>query len=174
MNPAHIHLLVNHLPIVGSFFAVPVVALALWRRENLGALRAAALVLVLAAIGAGVANATGDGAEEAIEDSGWASERMIHEHEERADVATPIAVVTGIAAVAALIWSERKKVVNPAVVGALGVLSLLSAGSMAWVGAAGGVIRHDEIRDGAASKQVNPAAGAERGEQGGDEDGDDD
>lgn len=175
MNPAHVHLLVNHLPIVGSFVAVPVLALALWKRQDLGALRAAVLVLVIAAVGAGVANATGDGAEEAIEDSGWASEALIHQHEERADVATPIAVITGIAAVAALIWSERKKAVNPAVLGALGVLSLVSAGSMAWVGAAGGVVRHEEIRNGAAAPQGGgEAAGAEAGEGGQDEDGDDD
>jgi len=178
MNPAHIHLLVNHLPIIGSFVGVPLVALALWKRQELGALRAAALVLAIAAVGAGVANSTGEGAEERIEDSGWASERLIHEHEERADVATPIAVLTGVAAVAALIWSERKKAVNPAIVGALGLLSLASAGSMAWVGAAGGVIRHDEIRDGATVTQPGAGAGgAEAGERGGggqDDDGDDD
>ena len=53
MNDAHLHLLVNHLPIIGMFLAAPVLLLAFARAEGLGALRAGALLLALAAIGAG-------------------------------------------------------------------------------------------------------------------------
>lgn len=168
MNPAHLHLLVNHLPIVGAFLAVPLLGLALWKRQDTGALRAAVLVLVFAAIGAGASMRTGEEAEEAVEASGWMSERLAHDHEERAELATPLSVVTALAGVALLIWSERKKVVNAGLVAGLGLLSVASAGAMAWVGSSGGVIRHDEIRDAATA-----AAAARGGGEDGEEEGDD-
>lgn len=149
MNPAHLHLLVNHLPIVGALLALPLLALAIWRRTDLGALRAAVLVLVLAAVGAGASMRTGEEAEHAVEDLPWATETLIEEHEERAELATWVTVAAALAGVGLWAWSERKKAVPLGALLGLGLLSAASAGAMGWVGASGGVIRHEEIRDGA-------------------------
>lgn len=163
MNAAHLHLLVNHLPIIGAFLAVPLLLLALLRRQELSGIRAAAFVLALAALGAGASMRTGEQAEEVVEDAAWASEARMHDHEERAEVATPIAVITALLGLGVLIWSERKKVVNPSLVGGLTLLATISAGTLAWVGASGGEIRHDEIRDGSAPQGAAPEGGAAQG-----------
>ncbi len=168
MNSAHLHLLVNHLPIIGAFLSVPLLLVALLRRQEASGLRGAVLVLLLAAAGAGAASNTGEQAEETVEDAGWASERLMHDHEERAEVATPIAILTALLGVGVLVWSERKKAVNPALVAGLTLMATVSAGAMAWVGASGGQIRHDEIRDGAVAG-AQGGAGLEQGEGGEDE-----
>lgn len=166
MNAAHLHLLVNHLPIIGAFLAVPLLALALIRRQELSGLRGAVLVLAMAAVGAGLAQSTGEEAEERVEDAGWASERLMHAHEERAEIATPIAILTALLGVGVLVWTERKRAVNPALVAGLGLMATVSAGTLAWVGASGGEIRHDEIRDPTASA-LSEAGGGAGGEAGG-------
>lgn len=168
MNSAHLHLLVNHLPIIGAFLSVPLLLVALLRRQEASGLRAAVLILLLAAAGAGASMRTGEGAEETVEDAGWASERLMHDHEERAEVATPIAILTALLGVGVLVWSERKKALNPALVAGLTLMATVSAGMMAWVGASGGQIRHDEIRDGAVAS-AQGGAGFEQGEGGEDE-----
>lgn len=181
MNGAHLHLLVNHLPIMGSFIAIPLVALALWRNRDAGLLGAAVLVLVLGALGAVGAGATGDGAEEVVEDMPAVSESAIKVHEERADIAEGVSLVTAALGLGMLFWRLKKSESLPrlALGGLLGA-SLLSGAGMAAVGAAGGVIHHPEIRgdalnkglggDGNGPRAGGPSEGAEQGEAGDDED----
>jgi hypothetical protein len=158
MNPAHLHLLVNHFPIVGAFVSLPLLALALWRRGDRGSLLAAVTVLVVSAAGAGAAQLTGDDAEEVVEHLPGVSESLIHTHEERAEVATILAVVTGLGSLGILgfaIRSGKTPLIGTVV---LTAGALATAGTMAWTGQAGGQIRHTEIRDGA------PGATSEREE----------
>jgi len=83
MNPAHLHLIFNHVPIVGSFFALVLLGVGLLRRNE--TLTRAGLVAVLAAaIMCIPAQLTGEGAEEVIEDRLNISHHLIHEHEEAA------------------------------------------------------------------------------------------
>jgi hypothetical protein len=67
MTPVHLHLLVNHLPIVGTMLGVPLLLVALWRRAELGVAVAAALVLGLSGAGAIVAEESGEEAEHVAE-----------------------------------------------------------------------------------------------------------
>lgn len=178
MNDAHLHLLINHLPILGAFLSVPVLLVSLWRNRESTVLGVAVMLLVLAAGGAGAALATGEDAEEVVEDLPGVSEQLIEEHEEKADLATGLSVATAVIGLGVLAWGLKRPDGAPrGAIGALLVANLVTAGAMAAVGAAGGVIRHTEIRDGAAASAGGGegAAGAEAGEQGGeDEDGDDD
>ncbi len=169
MDATHLHLLVNHLPIVGTFLALPLLVLALLRRADAGALHAAALVLVLAGAGAIVAEETGESAEERVEHLAGTDEGALETHEERAEVATPVAVVTALLAIAAV----AARALRPGLAGTVATVVTLasaigSAGTMAWVGQSGGLIRHPELREGA------PAApgGGLVGEREGDDDGD--
>lgn len=146
MTPTHLHLLVNHLPIIGAFLALPLLLIALWRRTELGALLGAVLVLALAASGAVVADQTGEGAEHEVEELPGVSETLIHEHEERAEIAMPISLVTAVAGLGLLAWSWRRGETPRMGAGGLLVAATVSAGAMAWTGWAGGQIRHTEIR----------------------------
>ena len=49
MNDAHLHLLINHLPILGAFLSVPVLLVSLWRNRESTVLGVAVMLLVLAA-----------------------------------------------------------------------------------------------------------------------------
>ncbi len=177
MSTLHLHLLVNHLPIVGAFLGVPLLLLALLRRRDPGALYAAAMVLVMAGVGAVVAEETGEGAEEPAERIAGVSEAALEIHEERAEVATPIAMLAAalaLGAVAAARW--RPGALATAATAATFVMNLGSAGAMAWTGQSGGWIRHSEVRPATmGGAEGGTLAGPEAGEATGrDEDGDHD
>ena len=172
MNAAHLHLLLNHLPIVGTLLALPLLLLAIGWRKQPAVLGAAVLILAFSAAGAVGANLTGEGAEERVEHMAGVSERTIHEHEERAETATVVSVVTGIAGLGLLGWAARRKEASPLAMGALLILTGISAGTMAWTGASGGRIHHPEVRaDGGVEAQPLSKREADPGLWG---DGDDD
>ena len=81
MSQTHIHLLITHLPIFGALLGALVLAFGLWKNSS-STITAAYGVLVLAAIGAGVAYLTGEGAEEAVEHLPGVLESRIEPHED--------------------------------------------------------------------------------------------
>lgn len=165
MNAAHAHLLVNHLPIIGALLAVPLLGLAVLMRKQRGLVLAAAVVLTIGAVGGGLALASGDAAEDAVEGLPGVREADIHAHEERAEVAIGFAVAAALASLIAAGLELDRGVPAPrlAVLGVL-ALALANAGAMAWTGASGGVIRHTEIRDGARAELPADASASEGGE----------
>lgn len=146
MNLAHLHLLLNHFPIIGSALAVPLLLIAAWRTREWSAVLAPVVVLGIAGLSAVGANLTGEPAEELIEDRPGISERWTHEHEERADVATGFAVVGALGAGGLLYLASRKGETPRVAVGGLLALTLATNGVMAWTGLAGGRIHHPELR----------------------------
>lgn len=163
MNAAHLHLIVNHLPIVGAAIAVVLLVLALAQRGERGALRAGVLVLALSAAGAGAAYLTGEPAEEIVERMPGTSEAALETHEDRAGVATGLSVLAALAGAAALYLVERRKARPGVPVGVALASALLTTGAMVWTGASGGEIRHPEIRGGAAAAAPAPGEGAPAG-----------
>lgn len=143
-NWAHIHLMINHLPIIGFPLVAAVLAVGLVRRSRDLLLTATALAVLLGAATFAVKQ-SGEEAEEVIESAAWASETRIHAHEEAAEKATIAALVTAL--IAAVMWLRLRA--GPAVVlgGPTVVLALLLVTSalMAWTALEGGPIRHDEI-----------------------------
>jgi peptidoglycan/LPS O-acetylase OafA/YrhL len=174
MDATHLHLLVNHLPILGSFFALPLLVLALWRRQEPWLFAGAALLLLIGGAAGVVAEESGEGAEEAVEHLAGVSEALIHEHEERAEVATPLAVITGLAALGVAALSLRRRATWLPGGAVVLLLTGVTAGTMAWVGQSGGLIRHTELRDPSsnAGGPSTPALSGEHGERGEQEDDD--
>jgi formate hydrogenlyase subunit 3/multisubunit Na+/H+ antiporter MnhD subunit len=165
MAPAHIHLLINHLPIIGSFLCLPVLLVVMLRRKETATMLAAAILLSVVGIGAVGALRTGEPAEEQVEDLPGVSEPWIGEHEERAETATIFAVVTALAGLGVLGLSMRQKETPLWASGVLLLGSTLTAATMAWTGSAGGPIRHSEIRSDYGDVAQTSEAG-ERGEHG--------
>ena len=147
MNQAHLHLIVNHLPIMGSLFAAALLAAGVLK-HNL-TLTKAGLVAVLAA---GVlclpAQLTGEGAAAIAQQLPRTSRALIHNHEEAAEVG--FWALEGAAALALfgllLLKSGAPKARLLALL-ALGA-TLLSFGLLARAGNLGGQIGHPEIREG--------------------------
>jgi hypothetical protein len=66
MNLSHLHLMINHLPIIGSMIGGLVLAFAIWQKSNHTKI-AAYGVLIVSSVGAAVAYLTGEPAEELVE-----------------------------------------------------------------------------------------------------------
>lgn len=139
---AYLHLLSNHLPILGTLFGVLLLAIAFFKPQ-LQTTISAYILLVISGIGGMVAYFSGDDAEEHVEYIGGISHKVIHLHEEMAEntlffifLLTAIAIV-GLWAEHAQ-WSSSKKIA----LGAL-VIGIIAFVLFAFTGYLGGHIRHD-------------------------------
>jgi putative effector of murein hydrolase LrgA (UPF0299 family) len=145
MNWAYIHLMLNHLPVIGSIFGVLLLLFVLLRKgEELK--RVSFGVFVLTALLALPVYFTGEPAGEMVEHLPGVVESLIEEHEDAALFALLMAGATGVVALAGLILFRRAERLPGRIVGAVLVLSLATSGLMGWTANRGGRIRHTEIR----------------------------
>ena len=141
MNVAHLHLLLTHLPIVGTLGATLIAAYALLRPTP--ATRELALgTIVAVSLTAIAAYATGGGAESVLEHLGIA-ESVIEPHESAAEAALVGSIITGAIAIAA--WLVRTDVWRRRLLIGLLLALLVGDGLYARAGFLGGGIRHPEI-----------------------------
>lgn len=144
MNQTHIHLLITHLPIIGSMLGAFVLIHGIWRKSN-ATLIAAYNVLIISAIGAGIAYATGEGAEETVEHLQGISKNAIEEHADSALISLIGLIAIGAIAVTGLfVTLKSTSLVRPVALIAL-TASLIGFGLIARTGYLGGQIRHTEI-----------------------------
>ena len=143
MSVVHLHLMLNHVPLVGMVFVLLLLGVAAWRRnETMGKL--GLVVMVGLAVITVVVFLSGEPAEEALERVVNVSEATIHPHEEAAEAAL---IATGIAGALALVmlvtWWRRS--MPRWVIGAALATALVATGMLAWTANLGGQIRHTEI-----------------------------
>jgi len=160
MNIAHLHLMLNHFPVVGSVIVALLLVLALYRRsDELG--RAS---LMLAALVGAVSVAvyfTGEPAEELVERLPGVSEAITEQHEEAALVATIVVAALGAFSLAVLAMHRGRRALSRRTTGAALVLALVGCGVMGYTAFLGGQVRHTEIRSGAVAAQGNGGSAAE-------------
>ena len=160
MNTVHLHLLLNHVPIIGAVLGVLLVGVAIARRsDELGKVALGAFVLL------GVVSVavflTGEPAEDLVEKLPGVSRALTEEHEEAALLATIVMGVVGSLSLIAL-GAFRKRSLARWVTPALMVLALGATGTMGYAANLGGQIRHTEIR----SSIVVPPNGEESEREG--------
>lgn len=157
MDAVHLHLLTNHVPILGSAFGLMLLFITFFLRAPSQQLRNAAyLLLLVSALGAFVANISGEGAEEAVEHLAGVSEDPIDAHEDAAPFAVAFATLAGALALAGLGLSAFKPVWNGRMALAVTLAALLAFASSARVGWLGGKIRHTELEGGKGAPQASP------------------
>lgn len=162
MSTVHLHLLLNHVPVIGTIVALALLAYAALRKDET-LVRVCLGMFAVLALAALAAFLTGEPAEEAVEGLAGVSEPVIERHEEAALLSTVALGVVGAAALGALLAFRRRRL--PRLAAALFLAAaLVPAGAMAWTANLGGQIRHTEIRSGAVA-----AADAPAGERGGGE-----
>jgi uncharacterized membrane protein len=144
MNIAHIHLLVNHLPIIGSLLGAFVLAQGLLTKSNQTKI-AAYNIFLISAVGAGIAYLTGEAAEESVENIKGILESNIERHEEFALYALISLIILGAASILALFLNYRKYKLTRKYAIAVLCISLISFGLVARTGYLGGQIRHTEL-----------------------------
>ncbi len=158
LGPIQVHLMLNHLPVLGVPFGLGLLVFALaTRREE--TLRVGLGVLVLAAIAAGVVYLSGGAAEEVVEEAARVPEAVIERHEEAAELAAIAAGALGLVALVGLFVSRSRTL--PRWFGACTLTgALLVSGLMAWTANLGGKVGHEELRSGelgSASADLAPA-----------------
>lgn len=156
MNYPHLHLIINHAPILGSVFAL---LLVLWSmaRGSREVRRLALWVALIAGLSVYPAYFTGDEAHEQVEDFPGFDHDSAHEHEEAAELALIVLLVTAGAAAVTLFLGRGDRTEPGWARGAvlLGlVASTATVARTAWVG---GEIRHEEIRGPLTSPPTMPA-----------------
>ena len=168
MDLTHLHLILNHLPVVGVIFGFLILLWGVLRGyeevKNVGL-----LVLVFTAAAAVPVYLTGEPAEEAVENLPGVAEQLIELHEDSALISLILAIVTGALALAALL-SKRFSIAALARFSTIAVLllSFVTGAFMARTANLGGQIRHTEIRQGAPNE--NPATTTKPGKKDDDDD----
>jgi uncharacterized membrane protein len=145
MNDAHLHMVVNHFPIIGTILAIGILIAGLFTKNN-GVKNTSYFLFIIAAIFGALSMGTGEGAEDLVKNLpnvGW---EIIHEHEEIAEKLALLLYVLGLLSVVALYLNYKKnakeKIVSFIILG----IALASLVVVQKVGTSGGEIRHTEIR----------------------------
>src|SRR5262249_24528629 len=155
MNLAHVHLLLNHIPVLGTLIALGLYLVSLVADHD--DLKQASLALFsLVALLAIPTYISGSGAQGALKESPDVSMSAIEAHQGAALLAFISMEITGAASLIGL-WHFSRTVKNPWVSGpgrlnlfAVLFLAILTSGYMAVAGNTGGDIRHFEISSGSA------------------------
>jgi uncharacterized membrane protein len=144
MDAAHIHLLLNHVPVLGAVFGALLIAYAMVRDSD-DVCRAGLWTLGVAGAAAVVVYLTGEPAEELVEGLPGFSHDALERHEEIALWATVAASGVGLLSFLTL-WVYRARRVPGRFRAVLLVVALALSGIMGWTANSGGQVRHEEIR----------------------------
>lgn len=148
MNEAHLHLLINHFPIIGLIIGTFTLLAGILLSSS--AIRKVAFCIILfSSILAIPSNKTGDGAEEVVEHlSGITREthRLIHEHEEKAETFMLFAFGLIILSALSLFMEWKKRKVQKYISILTFIVSMMACYMASQVGTSGGEISHPEIR----------------------------
>jgi uncharacterized membrane protein len=145
MDWIHLHLALNHVPVLGTLFVcLLLVTAAVKRDESLKRLSlwwTVALMLISIPL-----KFTGDFATVEAGTEPWFIEPLVQAHEQAADQATTGIFLMGIAAIMALVIARKAKPVATWSLMLTLVVGLLTFALMARAANLGGQIRHTELR----------------------------
>ena len=146
MNPAHLHLITTHVPVMGTVFGLCLLLLALLRKsEELK--RVALLVFVVAALLALPAYLSGPSAADLLRRlmPGMTSDAG-DQHVEIAILALAGSLALGAVSLLGLILFRKGRSLSASFLVLVLLLAVLSCGLLSWTANLGGKIRHLEIR----------------------------
>ena len=145
MNPAYLHLVVNHVPIIGIGFVILLIIIGLVRKSG-EIINVSLIFVVFLALFTIVVHQTGESAEEFVKDKPGFSEELVLEHDYAADLAFIFSEGVGVLALIALASKRfKKKYANTLV--AITLIGLIVTGAlMIRTANLGGKINHPEIR----------------------------
>jgi hypothetical protein len=155
MNATHVHLLVNHLTVMGAFLGIIVLLFAIIT-NTVNTYYAAYTVLIISVIGCIIAYTTGESAEETVEGIVGVAESAIEPHEDSALRTIVSFSLLGLITLTSFVVSRFKVSLQRTmgfIVLAASLISFSLAARTAWLG---GKIRHTEISRQTDSKQASP------------------
>ncbi len=144
MNFQQLHHLFNHLPSIGQLVGFAVLLVALFLRKS-SVFQTGAWIVLISAITVWPANFTGEKCEEKVEHIEGVSQNQIHEHEEAAELAFKITLISGAFALLYLIAIRKSWRFSNYLKYLLMVSCAVSIFFLMQVSHQGGLIRHPEI-----------------------------
>ena len=148
MNLAHLHLLLNHFPIIGTIVALGLlVGSFIGKNDDLK--RSALIIFVAIALLTLPTFFSGIGAQRVVRKDPAVLAAVVDRHEGAAILAMFLMLITGALSLVEL-WKRRRIVTEKPWSGtllAILLFSVITSGLMARVGTTGGDIRHPEIWD---------------------------
>jgi uncharacterized membrane protein len=145
MNDAHLHLLVNHFPIIGTIFGLGILLAGIIFKNN-AIKNVSYVIFIVTAIFAYIGMSTGEGAEEIVEDMPNVGKQIIHEHEEFAEKLALVLYLLGAVSLFGL-YANLKNYSKAKLITYLTlVIAIVGVVLAKCVGTSGGEIRHTEIR----------------------------
>lgn len=162
MNDAHLHMVVNHFPIIGTILGLGILITGIILKNN-SVKNTAYFLFIVAAVFAAFSMGTGEGAEELVEDMPSVGKKIIHEHEEMAEKLAIVLYVLGVVSLGGLFMNFKNHSKATLVSYAAVVVAVVGVFFAQQTGTTGGEIRHTEIR-----ANATQLSGAEQnaGEQG--------
>ncbi len=144
MNFAHLHLIVNHVPIIGIPVALSFLAYGLVTK-NLPTQRFSLFILLALSLMVLPVYLTGEPAEEVVEHLPGVVDSLIEPHEDAGKISLIFTLLTGVASFVAL-WFQKneakRRLINLSVMG----VACIALMSLIYTANLGGKVRHTEFR----------------------------
>lgn len=154
MNGAHIHLILNHIPIIGTAFALVLLGYGKFFR-NLSITNAGLVTIVIVSIFSIPVFLSGEEAEHTVDGMSGISLSAIEEHEEQAEIAFWIMLMNGAVALGTLLASRESSQPSPILLWINLAFLVLVFVLMIRAGYSGGQIHHPEIKAGNSIFRMN-------------------
>lgn len=168
METAYLHLVTNHIPIIGIPFALAVLLIGIWRNSDEIKAWSFFIFTILGLVTIGV-YLLGQGGEDFVEELAGVSHDAIEDHEGVATFALGSVLLTAVVALFALVRYGGLRLLAPRfrknaeadnvdvqsrafptwIVLSVLVVALVSSGILGYTGRLGGKIRHPEFHGGA-------------------------
>lgn len=145
MSLSHLHLLLNHVPVLGTYFGLVCLVLSLVLRSR-ELQRIALVIFILVGVAAIPVYLTGPYAFETVRALPETSHDHVQTHSTFGLASLLLAVFVGIRSAFALIGLRRKGKLSVYNLAALLILALFLGILMGWTASLGGKIRRPEIR----------------------------
>jgi hypothetical protein len=146
MNWAHVHLMINHTPVIGIPGVILLLVYSLVRRSE-EVKRVSFGLFVLIALMTFAVFFTGEAAQKVVKGLPGVTETYIGRHEEMAGYTLVLVEVLGVLALSGLAFLRRFGRIPNVIVILVLVTSLIAAAAAGLTANLGGQIRHTEIRN---------------------------
>jgi formate hydrogenlyase subunit 3/multisubunit Na+/H+ antiporter MnhD subunit len=155
MSSAHLHILLNHFPVIGTALAAFVLFYGFFKRSD-EIKKLSLILLVITSLVTIPVYLTGENAEGSVVSIEGVNEDFIEPHEDFAFKAFIASDIVGALALITLFIYRKPKHLPMGVAALFFVLMLALNGMMAWTAHLGGLINHTEIMGESPLKKPNP------------------
>lgn len=141
MTASHWHVIINHLPIIGTTICTLFLLMGLILKNNQIKIISIGMIVIMSVFGF-IAHETGERAEHSIRQT-EAMHEAIEAHEEAAKPGFIMHNIAGLLSLITLAVFKKKKIFN-ILASLLVVLCIITVSSLGYAGYLGGKIRHEE------------------------------